>query len=141
MKKILLFSLFLLVIAAMTACKPAPEPVDTQPTNTTHNFLNPGYQEVVISGYMFTPKAITVYQGDRVKWINKMPFVKSIWLWGMAPSPVIQSSKSWSYIFTEPGFYKYRDQYAQDMEGNVTVLPYDERPDIKAKTQTSPVGP
>ena len=135
MKQILSFSLLLLLL--LTACTPKPDVIDTQPTNSTTDFINPGYQEIEIKGYTFTPKAITVYQGDRIKWINNMPFVKSIWLWGMEPSTVIQPGKSSSYIFTETGFYKYRDQYQQDMEGNITVLPYEERPDVKAKAATS----
>lgn len=139
MKTQYLFSL--LVVLLLVSCT-TPAPVETQ-TNTTDGnttFINAGYHEVIISGYTFTPKSITVYQGDRVKWINKMPFIKSIWLWGQDPSPIIKQGYSWSYIFTEPGIYKYRDQYTQDMQGNVTVLPYEERPDVKAK-QTSSVGP
>jgi plastocyanin len=134
MRKLLLVILALVLLAACRSPQPTPE-------NTTENqtFLNPGYHEVVMDNFIYNPKSLTVYQGDRVKWINNMPFVKSVWIWGQDPSPIIKTGKSWSYIFTEPGFYKIRDQFAQDMEGNITVLPYDERPDVQASTPQ--VGP
>lgn len=132
---VLLCSLVVLLLAACTT----PAPVETQPTNASTDFLNPGYHEITIKNYAFTPKSITVYQGDRVKWINAMPFVKSVWIWGQPPSPAIKTGYSWSYVFTETGVYKYRDQFTQDMEGNITVLPYEQRPDLQQNN--TPFGP
>ncbi len=133
MKKFIL-AILLVLLAACGETVPTPDnTTDVQPTNSTIDFLNPGYQEITISNFYFTPKSVVVYQGDRVKWINDMPFVKRVWIWGMDPSPIIKTGKSWSYVFTETGLYKYRDFYAQDMEGNVTVLPYEDRPDLKTQ--------
>lgn len=114
---------------------PVEDPVDTYPVIEENPFINGGYHEIHIDGFHFTPKNITVYQGDRVKWINDMIFVKSIWIWGDAPGPIINPGKEWSTFFLEDGFFKYRDRFSQDMEGNITVLPYEERPDIKAKLE------
>ncbi|HSU72993.1 MAG TPA: cupredoxin domain-containing protein [Candidatus Binatia bacterium] len=110
-----------LVACSKPAPEPAPEPVNESP------FINAGYHEITISNYQYTPKSLTVHQGDRVKWINNMPFVKSVWIWAQDPSPVIRPGKSWSYIFNDVGFYRYRDQFTQDMEGNITVLPYENK--------------
>jgi|GEM_PF-6531819 len=128
---------FVLLLVFLAAC--ARQPAEPRPaenvTGETPVFLNPGYHEIVIKDFKYNPKSLTVYQGDRVKWINQMPFVKSVWIWGVEENFIISPGKSWSHIFTEPGFYKYRDRFAQDMEGNITVLPYEERPDIKAKLE------
>lgn len=121
---------YIIVIAALlTACTSTPT-ADVVQEPETPEFINPGYHEITINNFMYSPKTLTVYQGDRVKWINQMPMVKSVWIWGMEPSPVIKGGKSWSYTFNEAGFFKYRDAFAQDMEGNITVLPYSERPDV-----------
>ena len=122
----------LLLVLALVGCA---RPVMESPQNTTEEFVNGGYHEVIIKDFVYAPKSLTIYQGDRVKWINQMPFVKSVWVWGEEPSPVIQTNKSWSFIFSETGFFKIRDQFSQDMEMNITVLPYEERPDINAQSE------
>ncbi|MBI4144775.1 cupredoxin domain-containing protein [Candidatus Woesearchaeota archaeon] len=127
----------LLMAALLTACTSTPVADVVQESADTPEFLNTGYHEISINNFFYSPKALTVYQGDRVKWINQMPMVKSVWLWGMEPSPVIKPGKTWSYTFTETGLFKYRDQFTQDMEGNITVLPYEERPDIKVANNVS----
>lgn len=126
-------AVFALLALLLTACS---KPVEQPPVNETNStFINTGYHEITIRNFVYEPKSLTIYQGDRVKWINQMPFVKSIWIWGEAPSVDIRPGASWSYVFLDAGFFKIRDQYAQDMEGNITVLPYEERPDIKAKLE------
>ena len=128
-----------ILLVFMAACTSTPTgnvvgPVDTPEDGPEENpFLNPGYHEILISEFYFKPKSITVYQGDRVKWINDMPFVKRIWIWGQEPSGIIRPGRSTSVFMLEAGFFKYRDFYYQDMEGNITVLPYEERPDVKAR--------
>ena len=129
-----------IMLVFLAACSSTPTgnvvgPVDTDPEPEQREFLNGGYHEVLISEFYFKPKSITVYQGDRVKWINDMIFVKRIWIWGEEPGQIIREGKSWSYIFLETGVISYRDFFYQDMQGNVTVLPYEERPDIKAKLE------
>ena len=140
MKKIAFVFLAMALLALVACTKPAPvvepDPITVEPADNSSEFLNTHLYTIHISDFAFTPKQITIYQGDRVKWTNDMPFVKSVWIWAMAPGPVISPGKSWSYIFNDVGFFKYRDQFAQDMEGNVTVLPYSERPDVKSQTQS-----
>lgn len=125
--------LFVLLLALIACSKPVEQPPAQNETNSS--FLNTGYYEVTIKEFTYAPKSLTIYQGDRVKWINQMPFVKSVWIWGESPSVDIRPGATWSYIFLDTGFFKIRDQYTQDMEGNITVLPYEERPDIKAKLE------
>ena len=121
---------FLLLLAACTQNNAADSAGQT--TNNITEFVNTAMHEVSISGFFFVPKNVTIYQGDRVKWNNRMPMIKSVWLWGEEPSPIIKPGRSWSFIFTEPGFYKYRDKLSQDMEGNITVLPYKNRDNVTA---------
>jgi plastocyanin len=125
----LLIALTLLLVA----CAPAEEP--TQPEEPVKEYVNTGFHQINISEWHFRPDSITVYEGDRIKFQNDMPFVKRVWIWGHEPSPIIRTGKSWSWTPTEPGFYEFRDYFQQYMDGNITVIAYEERPDIKAKLE------
>jgi plastocyanin len=139
----LLACLLLLLLAACTS--PAAQPPQTTPpaqenpdTSVETGIVNGGIVDIVIKDWMFLPANITVHVGDRVRWDNKMPFIKSIWMWGEAPSPAFKPGTTWSVIFTKPGFYKYRDQYQQDMEGNITVLPAENASDSNVQIAQTP---
>ena len=138
MKRIALITALLLILAGCTGSPTGSTVLNVPEVEVPEDgsvFLSPELHRINISQWHFRPDTLTIYQGDTVKWRNDMGFVKQVWIWGEEPSPVIMPRKSWSFTFKEPGFYKFIDNFQQYMDGNITVLPYEERPDIKAKLE------
>ncbi|OIK02870.1 cupredoxin domain-containing protein [Streptomyces monashensis] len=66
--------------------------------------------QVVMSGYAFGPRALTITAGDTVTWVNQdqAPHdVKTISGPDSIHSPMLAKGASWSHTFTTPGTYGY----------------------------------
>lgn len=82
-------------------------------------------QEVTMSNYSFGPTDLTVHVGDSVTWTNRDTAPHDVTTTS-APvaihSPTLTKGKSWTYVFTSPGTYRYICSIHPDMLATVTVL-------------------
>ncbi|MFE9455138.1 plastocyanin/azurin family copper-binding protein [Streptomyces sp. NPDC006739] len=90
-----------LVLAGAVTVLPAPAP-PTAEAATAH--------QVLMSGYAFSPRVLTVTAGDTVTWTNQDQAPHDVETTsGPAPvhSPMLSRGGSWSHTFTTPGSYGY----------------------------------
>ena len=77
---------------------------------------------VQITSAGFVPSAVTVDVGDTVTWTNADTTRHQVVATsGAFSSPVLQPGQSYSYTFRTAGRYTYRDAFAKNRRGTVTV--------------------
>jgi plastocyanin len=80
---------------------------------------------ITISGYAYSPSAITITAGDTVTWTNKDEAPHDVTTTS-APVAIhgatMSTGQSWSYRFTTPGTYSYICSIHPDMKASVTVV-------------------
>jgi plastocyanin len=135
-------SLILLAVFLLAACGPkaAPTPagplppviVNTTvaPTNTTVAPINTtvaplsGNVDVAISGFAFSPAALTVKVGTTVKWTNQDSVGHTVVAddnsWG---SGNLNQGDSFSFAFNTAGTYAYHCGVHPNMKATITVVP------------------
>jgi plastocyanin len=80
---------------------------------------------ITVSGYAFSPAALTITAGDTVTWTNRDQAPHDV---TTTSSPVaihgstMQKGQSWSYTFTTPGTYAYICSIHPDMKATLTVV-------------------
>jgi amicyanin len=83
-----------------------------------------GQYQVRMSGYTFTPRALTITAGSTVTWTNQdtAPHdVKTTSGPQSLHSPMLDKGGSWSHTFTSPGTYRYLCTVHPDMTGQLIV--------------------
>ncbi|MET9906062.1 plastocyanin/azurin family copper-binding protein [Streptomyces sp. NPDC006476] len=85
-----------------------------------------GTHQVVMSGYAFAPRSLTVTAGDTVTWTNRdqAPHdVKTTSGPASVHSPMLSKGGSWSHTFTTPGTYGYLCTVHPGMTAQLVVEP------------------
>lgn len=80
---------------------------------------------ITISGYAFSPAAVTITTGDTLTWTNEDQAPHDVTTTS-APVAIhgatMSKGQSWSYRFTVPGTYSYICSIHPDMKATVTVV-------------------
>jgi plastocyanin len=77
---------------------------------------------VSIYGSTFTPKNVTVTQGDTVTWVNRDNDTHQVLATGgQFASAILKQGQKYSYTFTAPGTYNYKDELHSKLTGKITV--------------------
>jgi amicyanin len=82
--------------------------------------------QILMSGYAFSPRTLTVTAGDTVTWTNQdqAPHdVKTTSGPASVHSPMLGKGGSWSHTFTTPGTYGYVCTVHPDMTAQLVVEP------------------
>ena len=75
-----------------------------------------------IYGSAFSPKSVTITQGDTVTWVNKDNSTHQVLAdKGQFVSPILQQNQSFSFTFNAAGAYGYKDELHPRLAGTVTV--------------------
>jgi plastocyanin len=89
-----------------------------------------GHVTLTITNKQFHPVILVVTVGTTVTWVNHDPMAHSVTEGhdaGETPhgfnSGVLDSGKSWSYLFQTPGTYSYTCIFHPDMNAQVIVKP------------------
>ena len=81
--------------------------------------------EIAIENFKFVPAALTVAPGTAVTWVNKDEEPHNIVNIDDQPrrfrSPAIDGGEKYSFVFAEPGTYRYICAVHPHMEGIVVV--------------------
>lgn len=80
--------------------------------------------QVVMSGYAFAPRSLTITAGDTVTWVNhdQAPHdVKTTSGPASVHSPMLDKGGTWSYTFTTAGTYGYVCTVHPDMTAQLVV--------------------
>ena len=80
--------------------------------------------QVLMSGYAFSPRTLTITAGDTVTWTNQDQAPHDVKTTsGPAPvhSPMLSKGGSWSHTFTTPGTYGYVCTVHPDMTAQLVV--------------------
>ena len=68
----------------------------------------PVVHTIVMDGTAFSPDTLTVKRGDTVVWVNKDPFPHTVTaVDGAFDSKSIDAGKSWKYVASKPGDFRY----------------------------------
>jgi plastocyanin len=92
---------------------------------------------IAISGYTFSPAAMTITAGDTVTWTNDDQAPHDV---TTTSGPVaihgstMSKGQSWSYTFTTPGTYSYICSIHPDMTASLTVVAAHPAPTTHATT-------
>ncbi|WP_405868627.1 plastocyanin/azurin family copper-binding protein [Streptomyces sp. NBC_00005] len=103
-----------LVVAGAATVLPAP----AAQAATTH--------QVLMSGYAFSPRTLTITAGDTVTWTNQdqAPHdVKTTSGPASVHSPMLDKGGTWSHTFTTPGTYGYVCTVHPNMTAQLVVQP------------------
>jgi plastocyanin len=71
----------------------------------------------------FSPKSVTITEGDTVKWVNRDNDTHQVYAYkGQFVSPILKAKGgSYSFTFKAAGTYTYKDELHPKMTGTVTV--------------------
>jgi plastocyanin len=77
---------------------------------------------VDINGSGFSPKSVTVTEGDTVTWVNKDNITHQVLEnRGAFVSPILKPGQTFSFTFRAAGTYNYKDELHPKLTGTVTV--------------------
>jgi plastocyanin len=109
-------ALVLAVAAALLAAAPSPGRPARAATASP--------SEVVIEGFAFSPKTLTVAPGTTVTWVNRDDEPHTIMVHGSPTplkSPALDTGDSFSFTFDGPGTFQYFCTLHPHMQGVVVV--------------------
>lgn len=99
-------------------------PAPTKPPSATPT--SPGGDvgaDVVISGFAFLPRSVTITKGQSVKWTHQDGNVShGVTIPGVFQSPVGIGGLSFSFTFSDEGTFAYRCSVHASMTGEVVVV-------------------
>jgi len=77
---------------------------------------------VSIYGSGFSPKSVTVTQGDAVTWVNRDSVNHQVLATGgQFVSAILKPGQKYSFTFNSPGTYNYEDELHTKLTGKITV--------------------
>jgi plastocyanin len=77
---------------------------------------------VNIYGSTFSPKSVTITEGDTIKWVNKDNTTHQVYeSHGRFVSPILKHNQSWSFTFNAAGSYSYKDELHPKLKAKVTI--------------------
>ena len=77
---------------------------------------------VSIYGSGFSPKNVTVTQGDTVTWVNRDSVNHQVLATGgQFVSAILKPGQKYSFTFVQPGTYNYEDELHTKLTGKITV--------------------
>jgi len=77
---------------------------------------------VSIYGSGFSPKSVTVTQGDAVTWLNRDSVNHQVLATGgQFVSAILKPGQKYSFTFNSPGTYNYEDELHTKLTGKITV--------------------
>ena len=104
---------------------------------------HPGTKQIVIDGYQFEPKSVTITVGTNVTWVNRDAAPHTVTSSDMrfASSGALDSGDRYSYTFITAGTYEYYCTLHPFMTGRIIVLPLtqDQGSDKAMDAQTKPI--
>jgi plastocyanin len=100
----------LFILAALTALAVAG-PAGAATTKTVN-----------IYGSTFSPKSVTITEGDTIKWVNKDNTTHQVYeSHGRFVSPILKHNQSWSFTFNAAGTYTYKDELHPKLTAKITI--------------------
>src|SRR3954452_16088459 len=89
----------------------------------------------------FSPKSVTITEGDTVKWVNKDNVTHQIYgEKGQFISPILKPGQTFSFTFRAAGTYNYKDELHPKMTGTITVKGAPPTLTLAASTQYAVAG-
>ena len=76
---------------------------------------------VMIDGFRYEPRAVTVKRGDAVVWINRDLLPHTVTARGKFGSNSIAAGASWKYVARETGTFSYLCTLHPSMQGTLIV--------------------
>jgi plastocyanin len=77
---------------------------------------------VNIYGSFFSPKSVTIVEGDTVRWVNRDNDNHQVYgVHGEFVSPILKPKQSWSFTFRAAGTYSYEDELHPRIKATVVV--------------------
>jgi plastocyanin len=75
-----------------------------------------------IYGSAFSPKSVTITQGDTITWVNKDNANHQVLAdKGQFVSPILRPGQKYSFTFNAAGRYTYKDELNRKLAGTITV--------------------
>jgi plastocyanin len=119
---LLLASAIFYAIATVAETPASPPPPSTAPPSTAPASTRPS--EVTIDNFTFNPRTLTVAPGTKVVWTNRddIPHTVTSAIRPRAfASPAMDSDEKFSFVFTQPGTYRYFCSLHPHMTGEIVV--------------------
>jgi len=121
MKKATIFLGFLVVfLIILSGCSSNYSSDNTSSAPSTDNKSDSAAPSVLIKGFAFTPKELTINKGDTVTWTNEDAAVHNV-VGGILHSKDLAKGQTFSYNFTDTGTYDYICGYHPYMQGKIIV--------------------
>ena len=96
---------------------------------------------VNVYGSAFSPKSVTITEGDTVTWVNKDNENHQIYAnKGEFVSPILKPGAKYSFTFRAAGTYNYKDELHPKITGTITVKGAPPTLTLVASTQYSVAG-
>jgi plastocyanin len=77
---------------------------------------------VNIYGSFFSPKSVTIVEGDTIRWVNRDNDNHQVYgVHGEFVSPILKPKQSWSFTFRAAGTYSYEDELHPRIKATVVV--------------------
>lgn len=130
MKKNIIFCLLvlsLMILGCSAQTQQQSQQTSTQQTTTPTQATGAepaaaSGSSILINGFSFRPKELTVAKGTSVTWTNQEPTKHSVISDdGKFESTIMAEGKSWSYTFNDAGTYTYHCGIHPGMTGTVVV--------------------
>ena len=121
MKKATKFLGFLVVLLILlSGCSGNYSSDYTSSAPSTNNKPDSAAKSIIIKGFAFTPKELTINKGDTVTWTNEDGAIHNI-VGGVLHSKDLAKGQTFSYEFTDAGTYDYICGYHPSMQGKIIV--------------------
>jgi plastocyanin len=101
----------ILALAAVAAALAVAGPAGAATTKTVN-----------IYGSTFSPKSVTITEGDTVKWVNRDNDTHQVYASkGQFVSPILKSKATYYFTFKAAGTYTYKDELHPKLTGTIVV--------------------
>src|SRR4051812_41370640 len=89
----------------------------------------------------FSPKSVTITEGDTVKWVNKDTVTHQVYGdKGQFVSPILKPGQTFSFTFRAAGTYDYKDELHPKITGSIVVKGAPPTLTLVSSTQYSVAG-
>jgi plastocyanin len=120
----------ILALAAVGAALAVAGPASAAVTKTVN-----------IYGSAFSPKSVTITEGDTIKWVNKDNDTHQVYAnKGSFVSPILKNKATFYFTFKAAGTYTYKDELHPKLTGKITVKGAPPTLTLAASAQYAVVG-